>query len=72
MKHSRAEAGCITYAFSADPIDEDVVVLTERWVDKASLDAHLVGLALAPQPAANPTFLSRKIYVYAADDGTAL
>jgi quinol monooxygenase YgiN len=72
MNHSRAEAGCITYAFAGDPIDESVVVLTERWVDRASLDAHLIGLASAPQPDPSPAHLSREIYVYVADDGVAL
>lgn len=72
MNHSRAEAGCITYAFTADSIDDNLVVLTERWVDRPSLDAHIVGLASAPQPAANPAFLSREVYVYTADDGVAL
>ncbi len=70
--HSRAELGCITYAFTADPIDPEVVVLTERWVDRAALDAHLAGLKAAPQPAAFPAASAREIVVYQADDGTAL
>ncbi len=72
MKHSRAENGCITYAFTADPIEPDVVVLTERWTDRAALDAHIAGLAAAPQPAATPKQLSRSIYAYQADEGNKL
>jgi quinol monooxygenase YgiN len=56
MQHSRQENGCITYSFSADPIDSDVVVLTERWSDRAALDAHLAGLKSAPQPEKLPAF----------------
>ncbi len=72
MEHSRAEAGCVTYAFTADPVDPAVVILAERWVDRASLDAHLAGLRSAPQPAATPTHLAREIFVYTADEGTLL
>jgi quinol monooxygenase YgiN len=72
MNHSRAENGCITYAFTADPIETDLVVLTERWTDRASLDAHIVGLAAAPQPAPTPTQLNREIFAYEADDGQLL
>ncbi len=72
MSHSRQESGCITYAFTADPIESDVVILTERWTDRPSLDAHLAGLAAAPQPAATPQQLSREIFVYEADEGSKL
>jgi quinol monooxygenase YgiN len=71
-KHSRAEAGCVTYAFTADAVDPGVVILTERWTDRPALDAHLVGLAAAPQPGATPSALSREIVVYQADDGVLL
>ena len=70
--HSRAEEGCVTYAFTADAVDLGVVVLTERWINRPALDAHLVGLSAAPQPNANPAPLSREIFVYQADDGVRL
>jgi quinol monooxygenase YgiN len=70
--HSRAEDGCITYAFTADNIDPTVVVLTERWTNREALDAHLAGLATAPQPAPVPAALTREIMIYQADDGTVL
>ncbi len=43
MRTSRAEAGCLEYTFSADPLEAGRVVLFERWEDQASLDAHLAG-----------------------------
>jgi quinol monooxygenase YgiN len=72
MRHSRAEAGCITYAFSPDPIDAGTVVLTERWADRASLDAHIAGMKAAPQPSPTPEAISREVTVYEADGGSPL
>ncbi len=43
MRTSRAEAGCLEYTFSADPLEPGRVVLFERWEDQASLDVHLAG-----------------------------
>ena len=63
MLRSRAEAGCITYAFSADLIDADVVILTERWADRDSLAAHAKGLKTAP-PSTGPDPISREVYMY--------
>lgn len=45
MRATRAEAGCLEYVVTADPIDATRVILYERWVDQASLDAHLASLA---------------------------
>ena len=52
MRRSRAEAGCLEYTLSADPIEPSRVVLFERWADQASLDAHAA--ALQDTPAAPP------------------
>jgi quinol monooxygenase YgiN len=60
---TRAEAGCLEYVMSADPVDATRVILFERWADQASLDAHLAGMADRPQatgPA--PTGFDVKIY----------
>lgn len=52
MRRSRAEDGCITYVFSADPIEPGVVHLLERWASAEALDTHIAGLkAAGPQPA---------------------
>jgi quinol monooxygenase YgiN len=53
MRRSRAEAGCLEYTFSADPLDPTRVLLFERWEDQASLDAHLAAQATAPKPDAD-------------------
>jgi quinol monooxygenase YgiN len=49
MKRTRAEAGCLEYAMTADPLDPTRVLLFERWADQASFDAHMAGLATAPK-----------------------
>ena len=46
---SRSEAGCITYAFSPDPLDPGRVLLFERWESKAALADHLAALRQAPR-----------------------
>jgi quinol monooxygenase YgiN len=43
MRSSRAEAGCLEYTFSADPLDAGRVLLFERWATQAALDQHLAG-----------------------------
>jgi quinol monooxygenase YgiN len=50
IRSARAEAGCLEYAVTADPIEPDRVVLYERWADQASLDAHLAASRQAPTP----------------------
>jgi len=36
------EPGCLGYSFSADPINDDGVLIFERWADAAALEAHFV------------------------------
>lgn len=37
---TRAEEGCLEYAFAADVLDPGLVRVSERWMDQAALDAH--------------------------------
>lgn len=73
MRRSRAEPGCQEYTFSADPMDPTRVLLFERWVDQASLDAHLAAQGTAPKPPADrpippaPTSVSVIIYDIAGE-----
>jgi quinol monooxygenase YgiN len=50
MRRSRSEEGCITYAFSPDPLDPGRVLLFERWESKAALAGHLAALRQGPRP----------------------
>jgi quinol monooxygenase YgiN len=47
---TRAEAGCLDYAFAADSVDAGLVRLVERWESMADLEAHVAGLRAAGRP----------------------
>jgi quinol monooxygenase YgiN len=49
MARSRAEPGCITYAFTPDQLDPGRVLLFERWESKEALAGHLAGLRERPR-----------------------
>jgi quinol monooxygenase YgiN len=49
MRRSRSEAGCITYAFSPDPLDPGRVLLFEQWESKAALADHLTTMRARPR-----------------------
>lgn len=40
IRASRAEPGCIDYAYSVDVLDPGLVRVTERWESRAVLEAH--------------------------------
>ena len=50
MRVSRAEAGCIDYVMSADPVEPGRVYLFERWESKEHLAPHLERVR-SPKPA---------------------
>ena len=64
MKKSRAEPGCLEYTVAADPVEPGRVVLFERWVDQAALDAHIAGIRQAPPAAGGVAPKSASILVY--------
>lgn len=37
---SRAEEGCIEYAYALDVLDKGLVRVSEKWRDRAALEAH--------------------------------
>ena len=37
---TRAEAGCLAYAFSEDVVEPGLIHVFERWIDQAALDTH--------------------------------
>jgi quinol monooxygenase YgiN len=64
MQRSRAEAGCITYAFSPDPLDAGRVLLFERWESKAHLADHLTAMRARPRPAGGVEALESEVQQY--------
>ncbi len=51
---TRAEAGCLDYAFGADADDPGRVRLVEQWEHMADLEAHVAALSASPAPEPPP------------------
>jgi quinol monooxygenase YgiN len=65
MRASRAEAGCLEYTFSADPMDPSRVLLFERWASQEALDSHLSAQRSGPQsPGSDVAPKSASIVIY--------
>lgn len=64
MRRSRAEPGCLTYVFSADPIEPGRVHLFERWESRDALAQHLKGMRDAPQPSTDVKVHGREVQQY--------
>lgn len=72
---SRAEDGCLDYAYARDLTDPQVMVVFERWRDRAALDAHFQSTHMAEFRAAlnaGGAILARDIRLYATDEGSPL
>lgn len=63
MRRSRDEAGCISYVFSADPVEPGRVYLFERWESKAALASHLELLRSDP-PSLSVAVTSAEVLQY--------
>jgi quinol monooxygenase YgiN len=64
MHASRAEPGCLEYAFCVDPIDPRRVVLFERWESQDALDTHMAVLKSRPRPAEVVKPISASVVMY--------
>lgn len=51
---SRAEPGCMEYAYASDILDPGLVRVTERWTDRQALDRHFASVHIAAWRAAWP------------------
>ena len=49
---SRAEAGCLEYAYAQDIEDPGLIRVSELWTDRPALDAHFVSAHIAEWRAA--------------------
>jgi len=68
VRTSRGENGCISYAFSPDPLDPGRVLLFERWESKEALAAHLQGLQSSPRPESDIEMLGAEVLQYVISD----
>ena len=54
LERSRAEAGCLSYAYAEDVLESGLIHITELWEDQAALDRHFASAHLAAWRAAWP------------------
>lgn len=47
IEASRAEPGCVHYAFAHDVIEPGMIRVSEAWVDQAAFDAHAASAHMA-------------------------
>ena len=71
VAQSRAEAGCLAYAYAEDVLEAGLIRITEVWEDQAALNRHLASEHLAAWRAAWPALAigERNLVLYEA--GTA-
>ncbi len=55
------ESGCLSYAFSADTVEDDLVQVVEHWQDEASLAAHF----------AHPNFFATRDRIHELGSGAS-
>ena len=66
MAASQAEDGCFEYAYSQDLTDPGMIRVTERWRDRAALDAHFQTPHMGAwrQALSSLRFLDRQVTAY--------
>ncbi|WP_367185860.1 putative quinol monooxygenase [Sphingomonas bacterium] len=71
---SRAEDGCLAYNYAQDVLDPCVIHISERWRDRAALDAHFATPHMAAWRAQFGAIGigDRDLTLYEADDGVAV
>jgi len=71
---TRAEDGCFEYRFAEDVLEPGLIHITERWRDRAALDAHFQTPHIAAWRAAGTTLgvSDRALMLYMVDDGETL
>jgi len=74
MTASRAEDGCFEYGYAEDVLEAGLFHVTERWRDRAALDAHFQTRHMAEWRAAGQALglADRALSLYVADEGEAL
>lgn len=71
---SRAEAGCIEYAYGVDAIDPGRFIVLEKWDSRAALDAHFASAHMKRWQETRTAlgFHARAIRIHDTDGGEAL
>ena len=71
---TRAEDGCLLYAYSRDMADAGLVRVSEKWRDRAALDAHFQTehMAVWLRERASLGLSERDIMVFESEEGVAV
>ncbi|MEX1250392.1 MAG: putative quinol monooxygenase [Hyphomonas sp.] len=72
IRASRAEPGCIDYAYAVDVLDPGLVRVTERWETRAALTAHFAAAHMATWRSFSPQLgiTDRSLRLYEANPET--
>lgn len=72
IRASRAEAGCLDYAYSVDVLDPGLIRVNERWESRDALAAHFKTAHMATWRAFFPELgiTDRSLRLYEADPET--
>ena len=55
VQASRTEAGCLEYSYAEDVLDQGLIHVKERWIDREALDEHFKSAHLATWRATWPS-----------------
>ena len=71
---SRAEAGCIAYAYAQDVLDPETIHVAEQWRDRAALTEHFATPHMAEWRGVMGSLglTGRDLRVFEADEGSAI
>jgi quinol monooxygenase YgiN len=70
VEASRAESGCLDYAYAEDVLQPGLIRVMERWRDQDCLDAHVLAPHLKAWRAAWPDLAisERRLFAYEAGE----
>ncbi|KUR80389.1 putative quinol monooxygenase [Novosphingobium sp. Fuku2-ISO-50] len=71
---TRAEDGCIAYSYAQDLLDPGLIHVSEKWRDRAALDAHFKTAHMQAwiTERASLALHDRAIRVFESDEGVAV
>jgi len=74
IEATRAEDGCVAYAYAQDLLDPGLIHVAETWRDKAAIDAHAKSAHMQAwiTERAVLNLTERNIRIYETDEGVAI
>ena len=70
MRATKAESGCLDYAYAVDLAEPELLRVIERWTDEAALAAHFASSHMATfnQVLAGAQIAAASVKAYAGDE----